>query len=342
MKGRLANLVVYATAFAGLLAVVPPPSAETAQPPFGPLPALGPADSAATLMGAASTGESWAFRRLPGAIGAVRVGARSLAFGSAAGPSPEPQLAFLRHTDAAGWQVFDTPVDELGDPYRGPVPNRLSARITPAGGGVLVGRDLERPAAEQAVVLHHEPGGAWRAIGSPPPEVLLPAEGERAAESLAAGNGAGAIAVAAIDEAGRTGLLFGPQGRDFVDGIVHYDGSEWSREPIEIPVGSELRFRVLAVAAGGLGNAWAIAEPDQALGRSLVLLRRTSTPEGPLWVEQPLGPTPFADAETPGVGIAGVAPLGGAAQPLTVTGGRSLDRHRRRDRRGAPRRHRLL
>ena len=73
------------------------------------------------------------------------------------------------------------------------------------------------------------------------------------------------------------------------------------------------------IAATGLGNAWAIAEPDAALGRSVVLLERTSTPEGPLWVDRPLASTPFAETEDPAEAISDVEPLGGAAQQLTVT-----------------------
>ncbi len=55
----------------------------------------------------------------------------------------------------------------VGQPYRGPVPNRLSARITSEGGGVLVGRDSAKPADEQAVAIAHDPGGDWHALDPP-------------------------------------------------------------------------------------------------------------------------------------------------------------------------------
>jgi hypothetical protein len=325
MSGRgLRHLAAFAAIFALALAVARPDSGETAPPAAGPLPLLGTADSTMTLMGAAPAGvpgEAWGYRQLPLTVGSVKVGTRQLAFGPASDPiQPELQLAFLRYDEVAGWRVFETPVDENGNPYRGPRPNRLSARITPRGGGVLVGRDPERQAGQQVVVLHHEPGGSWRALKPPPPEVLLPAEGGQPAESLAADQGAGAIALAAFDEGGRTGLLFGPQGRSVANGIVHYDGTKWGkREPIDIPAGSESSFRILAIDATGLGNAWALAKPADALGNSVFLLERISTPEGPEWVERSLGTTPFAERETPGEGIAGVGALAGAAQPLTVT-----------------------
>ena len=296
-----------------------------APPGVGPLPLLGAADAEMSLMGAAAAGlpgEAWGYRELPLAVGEVRAGSRRLDFGPPANPAaPTKQLAFTRYTEGSGWQVFATPLDAAGNPYRGPVPNRLSARITRAGGGVLVGRDLDRPASSQVVVLGHDPGGSWRALEPPPQSVLLPAEGERPAETLAGDFGSGAIADAAFDDDGHTGFFFAPIGRSVADAVLRYDGGkrEWSREPVQVPAGSESHFRILAIDATGLGNAWAIAEPDPELGSSLVLLQRTSTPEGPLWVQRGLGAARFADRDTPALEIAGMAPIGGAAQPLTVT-----------------------
>ncbi|HEU4737438.1 MAG TPA: hypothetical protein VFS48_10490, partial [Solirubrobacterales bacterium] len=322
MSGRTRHVWGFAILFGALLVVAAPGRGQSAVSPFGPLPSLGPADSGMTLMGAAPAGEpgeAWGYRQLPLSVGEVRVGATPLDFGSPASPSqPEPQLAFVRYTEATGWQVYRTPRDESGQPYRGPFPNRLSARITREGGGVLVGRDTSRPVGQQVVVLHHDPDGNWRALDAPPPEVLRPVEGEQPAESLADEQGSGAVANAAFDENGHTGLLFGPAGRNVVDGMVHYDGTQWTpREPIQIPVGSEKHFKILAVDATGPGNAWALAEPDDALERSVVLLERTGTPEG--WVERPLAGTPFAASDTPSESIADAQPIGGAAQPLTVT-----------------------
>ncbi len=295
-------------------------------PGVGPLPLLGVADPAMNLIGAAPAGEpgeAWGYRQLPLAVAAAEVGSRAIPFGPPLeAANPRPQLAFLRHTDASGWQVYETPLDAAGNPYRGPSPNRLSARITREGGGVLVGRDPTRPVSEQLVVLAHDPGGPWRMLKAPPPAVLLPAEGERPAEALAGELGAGQIANAAFDEAGgHTGLFFAPVGRSVADGIVRFDGSkaEWSREAVEVPLGSEAKFHVLAIDATGPANAWAIAAAADALNRAVVLLQRTETPEGPVWVERGLGAARFADRETAALEIANLAPIGGAAQPLTVT-----------------------
>jgi hypothetical protein len=285
-----------------------------------PLPLLGAADPEASLMGSSAAGEAWAYRQLPLAVGSVDAGSGNLAFGPQPNASsPSKQLAFLRYTDASGWQVFQTPVDANGNPYRGPVPNRLSAQVTPPGGGVLVGRDPEKPAGEQVVVLDHDPGGSWRALPAPPFGILLPPEGEAPGEALSADNGAGAVADAAFDEGGHTGLFFAPKGRSVESAVIHWDGASWTREPVKVPAGSEAKFHILAIAATGAANAWAIAEAAESLGRSLVLLRRGSGGSGPEWVERGLGAAKFADASTPAEGIEGLAPVGGAAQPLTVT-----------------------
>jgi hypothetical protein len=320
---RAPHVVLFASVLVTLMVVASPGAGQSPAPGVGPLPLLGTADPGMTLMGSAASGapgEAWGYRRLPLSVGSARVGARQLDFGPPSGTPPVPQLVFMRHTEASGWQAFATPVDEDGNPYRGPSPNRLSARITAEGGGALIGRDTGRPSGEQAAVIYHPPGGSWRVLDAPPDGVLRPAEGEAPAESLVAEQGAGAVAIAAFDEGSQTGLLFGPQGRSVIDGIVHYDGDQWSREPIEVPLDSEGKLRILAIDATGLGNAWALAEPDgETSSASLVLLERTSTSEGPLWVERPLAGTPFAERDEPAQQIAAAAPIGGSAQPLTVT-----------------------
>lgn len=316
------NLALFAAILAATLILAAPGNGDPAPPGTGPLPLLGAADPQMELMGSAPAGEpgeAWGYRSLPLAVGEVEVGGRKLQFGPAANPSvPDPQLVFMRHTDASGWQVFETPRDVNGNPYRGPFPNRLSARITPRGGGVLVGRDTSRPVGDQVVVLHHDPGGEWRQLPAPPAEALVPAEGEAPAEALAGDGGQGAVAVAAFDGSdGHTGLIFGPQGRKVATGMVVFDGGQWHREEIVLPPALTGSFHIRAVAATGLGNAWAIAETDDpALNRSVVLLKRT---DAGLWIEHPLLETPFREADSPVDGIAAAGPVPGSAQPLTVT-----------------------
>ncbi|HEY6729899.1 MAG TPA: hypothetical protein VI039_02620, partial [Solirubrobacterales bacterium] len=319
------DLAFFTAILATLLFVAAPGSSAPAPPGTGPLPLLGAADPKMELMGSApggASGEAWAYRSLPLSVGEVTVGTRKLQFGPAANPAaPDQQLVFLRHTDAGGWQVFETPQDVNGNPYRGPFPNRLSARITPDGGGILVGRDTSRPVGEQVVVLRHDPGGPWRELQDPPAGVLLPAEGDAPAEALADEQGGGAVADAAFDgPGGRTGLIFGPQGRKVAAAMVVYDGTKWKRETIALPPALTGSFHIRAVAATGLGNAWAIAETDDAaLNRSVVLLERTTAGDEALWVEQSLLETPFREADSPVDGIVDARAVPGAGQPLTVT-----------------------
>jgi len=316
-RGDRARAGALAVALLGamlLAATLPQAGSGQAGGSVGPLPILGAADSQMTLMGSGrQAGETWGYRRLPLSIGAVVFGGRNLEFGvppPSAG-NPDPQLAFLRHTGGSGWQVAEFPRDEQGRPYRGPFPNRMSARITPQGGGVLVGRDTARPVGSQLVVLRRDPGSTFRAVPAPPPTVLLPGE------ALAEDNGSGAIAVAAVDEGPRTGLFFGPVGLPAEDAVIHYDGETWTREPVEVPAGSETDFRITALAASGPGEAWALARTDEDLGRGIVLFQRTTGPGGPRWVERSLGSSPFATEQNAGTDK--VAALTGSAEPLTVT-----------------------
>ncbi len=316
----LGSLALAAAATAALIGSSPG-AGQSGPPAVGPLPQLGTADAGMTLMGAApaaAPGETWGYRELP--LTVDRIGGSTSGFGPIANPlQPAPQLAFLRHTANSGWRVAELPQDEQGNPYRGMAPNRLSARVTPNGGSLLAGRDTARPVGSQAVILHRDPGGRFRLLDQPPPDVLLPAEPGLPAEALAEDQGGGRIAIAPVDEGAATGLFVAPTGRDAIDGVLHFDGGAWTREPVEIPAGSETDFKILALDATGTDNAWALAVTAPALGRGVVLLRRTGPPNDPRWVEQPLGATPFADRDNPGLGIAGLTPLGGTAQPLTVT-----------------------
>ena len=211
---------------------------------------------------------------------------------------------------------------------------------------MLVGRDTSRPVGEQVVVLAPRPrrqlAGARRAAAR---RCCCPPKGSSRPRRSPTTRALGAIAVAAFDEGGAHRPLLRPRrAARSPTAIVHFDGSEWTREPVEVPAGSETELpRSWRSTPTGLGNAWALAEADDALGRSVVLLERTST--------------------------AGRAALGGAAagrhrrSPTRDNAGRrdrrrgadrrrraAADRHRRRrldrpdgdDRRRRARRHALL
>ncbi len=294
-------------------------------PGTGPLPLLGTADPAMSLMGAAPAGqpgEAWGYRQLPLAVGSAEVGSRSIPFGPPLEASnPRPQLAFLRYTDASGWQVYDTPVDASGNPYRGPSPNRLSARITREGGGVLVGRDSTRPTSEQVVVLDHDPGGAWKAAES------AAADGAVSGRRRKAGGGPGR----------RTRRRADRQTRPSTKAVT--PASSLPRSAARQPTASSTSTAPNGVARKSKSRparkasstSWRSTPPVSATPGRLpkpadgpwvapsCCCSAPRRPEGPLWVEHGLGAARFADRETPALGIAGLEPIGGAAQPLTVT-----------------------
>ena len=289
------------------------------------LPRLGVADRGTTIMGAVTTGPAagatWAYRRLPLDTPAAVFGTTTLAYGALGSGSTPPQLAFLSQSGDEGWQIAQTPLDEQGKPYRGPNPNPRSARLTPSGGGVLVGQDGARQPASQLVALRRQPGGVFRVLDTPPTNVLLPADDPSPglpAEQLAGERGAGKVNVAAVDRADKTMLFFVPIGRDVEGAVVSNDGGDdataWRREPITL--GAETSFSVFGIAATSPENAWLVAGSP---GAPVRLMRRVPG-AAPSWDELSLPATAFTDpALAATAGITKVEPLGGQAQTITVT-----------------------
>ncbi len=297
---------------------------------MAPQPSVGVADLGVKLMGAADDqagGEVWGYRKLPLSLAPPKVGGQALEFGSQPSNAGfDPQLAFLRWTRATGWRYEQTPQDESGRALRGFLINERSARVTPSGGGLLLGADRRpdpdtppaslppsgpRPALSRVIVTLRNPGGSFRAIGPPSAGVLEPGE------ELAGAEGEGRVAVDAFDQGDRTGAYFGALGPESDQAVVRFDGeTTWTREPIQLPDGAvEDGFRIVAISAAPSGGAWLLGRSGVGLGRGVMLFERSGT----TWVERDLGSSPFASAETPALGIARVEPLGGSAQPLTAT-----------------------
>jgi hypothetical protein len=229
--------------------------------------------------------------------------------------------------DGTNWSLGPGLLDSDGQPLNGFTPERttasssaaspLAGQMTPTGAGVLLGttpipQEGESGAgAPQKVVLVRDPGGSFHQTppvpsgeGSPgePPPLL------KTGESLF---GAGRAPLSApLDEAGgRAGALVVPiveQGPGVESGVLHWDGSHWTREPIAIPAASSSSFRVLGIGASSPSNAWLLGQlagGSHYPAGSVALFRRDLTsPGGPSW--QP------------------VAPASGAApgDPLTVGG----------------------
>ena len=289
-------------------------------PPLRAQPMLGVADASTVLMGAAG-GETWAYRRLPRASGAPS--------GVDLGPGDGQQLAFLRYTDATGWQVVQTPLDAAGNVTRGPDPNRASPRISSHGGGVLVGRGTSGVS-----VLVRQPGGRFREAPAPPSGMLAPADptptptptpsatptstptptptatptpAPEGPEVLAEDGGAGRIADAAYESGGATQVLLGVLGRKVESAVLHYDAGAgtWTREPVDVGGAQQTEFTILAVDATDAG-AWLLGADGTG---TFALFEREGDGTGAHWAPRSFTPPAGLD----------LSALGPSADPLTVT-----------------------
>ena len=200
------------------------------------------------------------------------------------------------YTSAGGWSSATAMLDEQGEPLSGfklaqpeafrlSHPSPLAGSMTANGSGALLGT-VERSASnpERQVLLVRDPGGAFRE--TPP----APSEGEQALlkEGERLFGLSRAPMLAALEESdGRAGALVVPvNGGGSVDsGVLHWDGSKWTREPIEIPGRSAEQFQVLAIAAPP-ENAWLLASlSSEYPPGSVALFRRHvgSGGETPSW-----------------------------------------------------------
>jgi hypothetical protein len=229
-------------------------------------------------------------------------------------------FTIVRYSEGAGWSVAPW-LRADGQPGEGvlkPDSSPLTGETTPNGAGVLVGTVASTPGEQgREVVLVRDPGGGFR-------ETPVPEEGEAALlkapdESLFSRSRAPLIA--ALDEGGRAGAFVVPVNSKSSgveeDGVLHWDGHQWTREQIDVPPASKEHkdFRVLAIGASSPGNAWLLAQlSQQASPGAVELFRRHVGSSGtPAW-------WPVA---RPG-GVAGeplsVVLAGGEEAPLTVEG----------------------
>jgi hypothetical protein len=294
-----------------------------------PEPVLGTADQSTVLMGAATAGtpgEAWAYKVLPLDVSppADTSGRDPFAPAPASG-SAQGQLVFERASDEdSDWTIAETPLDEAGQPYRGMQPNRLSARITPDGGGMLVGEDSTRPSGKQTVVLARDPGGRFQMLPEPPAGVLLAANegGDPNPEVLAEAGGSGGVVDAAVESAahpGHTEAFFGALGRTQDTAVVHWNGTTWSREAVKLPKGYEGLFTILALAGTSSQSIWMLGQASAQSGLGIMLFKHTEVAGEGTWQPVELGSALFSASATPAQNVSAVAPLSGQAQPLTAS-----------------------
>jgi len=316
---RRSQALAFLAGAAAVAAAVGVPSAIA-----GVRPALGVSDREVAPMGPVTSGgrpgETWAYRQYPLSLQLPEFGGQRLLFG-AGGSNPSPQLVFLRATDENGWQVAQTPRDENGNPYRGPDPNPRSPRITPKGGGVLVGKDSSRASGARTVVLARNPGGLFRALPAPPAGVLLAAGDPtgQPAEALAGDEGSSTVAVAAADTGSTTTVYIAPTGRAITTGILANDGSAgtgaWRREPVTLAPG-ETSLVIAGLAAESADSVYASAA---SAGDPVRLFARTGG-GSPSWDEVNLPSTPWTDpTAASAAGLSNLGLLAGKAQSITAT-----------------------
>ncbi len=201
--------------------------------------------------------------------------------------------------------------------------NPLEGEMTAGGAGVLAGTIEKRQ-----VLLVRNPGGAFAATAPVPVEGETLQKGEepllKTDEALYGSKRAPLIA-ALQEEGGVAGALLAPvdtaPGAGVEDQVLHWDGTRWTREPIEIPAKSKEEFRVLAIGASEPKNAWLLAQ--LASGSSypagaLALFRRVREGEGEQakWVWKPVTAAGKAEEAEPLT----VPVQGGESKPFTVAG----------------------
>jgi hypothetical protein len=250
------------------------PSASEAAPAFSFQPQLG-LPGGATIVGASpgqAPGEVWA----TAAIGSVPATA-------ADGQQVKDATVLLRHAQGTGWQVV---------PVAGGGGEELAFSGTPGftyDGGVVA------LSADATTIITSDPGGAFAQAPAPPT------------------TGAGAVlesgeslsgTFAALDEPAGTGALVVPAGLSSTDpGVLRYDGTQWTREPIcarydateSEPCTRANHLSVKAIAASSPQNAWLLAS---GAGGALMLFKRIAEAGSgpPVWVQsQPASWAPSGD-----------------------------------------------
>jgi hypothetical protein len=234
------------------------------------------------------------------------------------GQGEEGAGVLVRYSSGAGWSLGPPLLDASGNPLShfkldtpGPnAPSPLAGQLTAAGSAVLVGTvpASEGPAGStRPVVLARSPGGSFQETPA------VPSEGEAAllkpGQSLFAASNRAPL-IAPLDESGgRAGALIVPVGTAEEDTVLHWSGSEWTAEPIEVPEAGSTEFHVVGIGASSLSNAWLLAE---LVSGDFALYRRVTGGEGPLW--RPVAPAPGA---SPGDALT-VPVQGGTPAPFTL------------------------
>ncbi|MGO9489806.1 MAG: hypothetical protein ACLQBB_12345 [Solirubrobacteraceae bacterium] len=229
----------------------------------------------------------------------------------------------VRYSPEGGWTLAPEPQSAGGEPLSGfqldtpeayvrKNPSPLAAQMTPDGAAAMLG-DVGSGAGTRQVVLVRNPGQPFK-------EVTVPsgAEGLEPGESLFGLNRPPLLAP--LEEGGgQAGAFVVPIGAAGVDGaVLHWNGTSWTRETIEVPASAGSQFEVLAISAASTSDAWLLARLSGSNG-PLALFRRHGGAT-PSW--QPVALKPGGEAGEP-IELDGEAfeeTSGNQAQVLTATG----------------------
>jgi hypothetical protein len=230
----------------------------------------------------------------------------------------------VRYSDDGGWTFGPPLLDASGEPlaafqldtpeaFRHEHPSPLAGQMAPDGAGVILGRDGGESTGHQ-VVLVRNPGGSFREAPVPEGEAgLLEGEqlfGVNSPPLLAAleepGGGAGALVVPAA--AGGKTLA-----------VLHWNGTAWAREPIEIPMAGSEQFEVLAISAASVTEAWLLGRMGGSTGSLALFRRQGGEGSSPSWTPAALKPGGKPGEAIEFAGEAFEEPSQDQAQLLTAT-----------------------
>jgi hypothetical protein len=233
----------------------------------------------------------------------------------------------VRYSTETGWSLGPGLLNSAGQPLAGFKLDQgslgaspLAGQLTADGAGVMVGTVPGEGNAVSQVVLVRNPGNSANPFQQ---TTAVPAEDLSSEESLFGAKRAPLIAPLE-ESAGRAGALVVPvneHGAGVESGVLHWDGSAWTRESIEIPAASKTDFRVLALGASSPANAWLLAQLSSNYPAGAVALFRRHLGTGgetPTWkpVAVGSGAVPSTEADPLTIPVAG----GGEAKPFTVSG----------------------
>ena len=193
--------------------------------------------------------------------------------------------ALVRYTKDGGWTFGPQLLDSAGEPlegfaldtpeaFRHSTPSPLAGSMAPPGAGAMLGTVGSGSSARQ-VLMVRDPGGPFKEVTVPEGEEVL-----HNGEQLFGTTSAPLIA-ALEEEGGHAGALLVPATSSPQTTVLHWNGTQWTREPVELPSGTS-SFSALAITASSPQNAWLLGRYE-GVGGPLALFHRRAGGGEPSW-----------------------------------------------------------